>query len=542
MTGAALPAKDIATLSGAHSVERAVRLSTSKLWQAQRDYFTRVGRAAWSSDTVPHYITSNPSIAASYAEVVLAFLRDCDAQGQLDRSRPVHIVELGSGSGRFAFYLLNRLRSLIAGSLLAGTSVRYVLTDFAPGKLDVLKGHPALKEWIEEGTVDFACVDVMAPGPITLEQSGEKIGSRSKGARSPVVLISNYVLDSVPQDCFMIRQGELHEGLLTVTAPSPDADLADPAMLEKIVLNWQPRPIGERYYGNEAYDRILADYRDVLDDTSFLFPAAMLDCARRMVRDASGPVLWIAADKGYGRAEDLLGQDEPNLVLHGGAFSLMVNFDAVRRYVIGDGGQAFHPRHRPLSLVVAAYLMQTGGAPFVETAHAYSDCLADGGPDDFFAVKTLVRPGTMTMSAEQMLAYLRFTHWDSAVFLECFSPLLDLAPSIPDALKPDVAMACRRVADNYFWIGEETDVHLCLGLILSGIHYFRESLPYFESSIALRGPTANAFFGLAVSHYGLRDLETGLRHAREALGLEPGFSGARSLKATIEAQLAAPSR
>jgi hypothetical protein len=195
-----------------------------------------------------------------------------------------------------------------------------------------------------------------------------------------------------------------------------------------------------------------------------------------------------------------------------------------------------------LSLVVAAYLMRTGGSPFVETAHAYDDRLADGGPDDFFAVKTLVQPGTTPMSAEQMLAYLRFTNWDSAVFLECFSPLLDLAPSIPDALKPDVAMACRRVAADYFWIGEEPDVHLCLGLILSGIHYFRESLPYFENSIGLRGPTANALFGLAVSHYGLRNLERGLGYAQETLGLEPGFSGARGLKATIEAQLAAESR
>src|SRR5262245_60566607 len=52
------------------------RLSRSKLWRVQREYFDRVGIEAWRRGEVPHYITNNPGLAGAYAEVFLGFFRD----------------------------------------------------------------------------------------------------------------------------------------------------------------------------------------------------------------------------------------------------------------------------------------------------------------------------------------------------------------------------------------------------------------------------------------------------------------------------------
>lgn len=61
---------------------------------------------------VPHFITCNAFIGRSYAQVLSGFLRDCMRGGngmELDRTEPLYIIELGTGSGKFSFFMLKAL-------------------------------------------------------------------------------------------------------------------------------------------------------------------------------------------------------------------------------------------------------------------------------------------------------------------------------------------------------------------------------------------------------------------------------------------------
>ena len=53
------------------TLESNKRLSTSSVWQAQREYYDTQGIEAWAEE-VPCYITTNPFIAHAYASVVFA--------------------------------------------------------------------------------------------------------------------------------------------------------------------------------------------------------------------------------------------------------------------------------------------------------------------------------------------------------------------------------------------------------------------------------------------------------------------------------------
>ena len=68
---------------------------------------------------VPHFITCNAFIGRSYAHVLNGFLRDCmrrkDAMA-LDPTEPLYIVELGTGSGKFSFFMLKALLEMKVGS------------------------------------------------------------------------------------------------------------------------------------------------------------------------------------------------------------------------------------------------------------------------------------------------------------------------------------------------------------------------------------------------------------------------------------------
>jgi len=52
------------------------RFSEAPIWKVQREYYEVKGTKAWNNDQVPQYITSNPMIAAAYAEMIFGFLQD----------------------------------------------------------------------------------------------------------------------------------------------------------------------------------------------------------------------------------------------------------------------------------------------------------------------------------------------------------------------------------------------------------------------------------------------------------------------------------
>src|SRR5438067_8136028 len=126
-------------------LETRERLSRSCLWRLQRAFFNQRGLAAWSEGIVPHYVTSNPRMAAAYVHMALAFLRASAAAVQASLGQRAYILELGAGSGRFAYRFLKKLQAL------HGPAITYVITDIAERTLDALQAHPLLQPFIADG-------------------------------------------------------------------------------------------------------------------------------------------------------------------------------------------------------------------------------------------------------------------------------------------------------------------------------------------------------------------------------------------------------
>src|SRR4051794_10758266 len=87
-----------------------VPLSESIVWRLQRTFYGDQGIDAWSPGRVPQGATTSPILARAYARVVLGFWRDIAPT--LDPGQPMYLVELGAGSGRFAYRFLRTLTAL----------------------------------------------------------------------------------------------------------------------------------------------------------------------------------------------------------------------------------------------------------------------------------------------------------------------------------------------------------------------------------------------------------------------------------------------
>jgi tetratricopeptide (TPR) repeat protein len=523
-------------------LEQKKRLSQSVLWKLQRNYFDRQGIDAWSTGAVPHHITSSPFIADAYARVVFGFLRDCRAAASdggssfapLDYSQPVHIIELGSGPGRFAYLFLKNFLGLLRGSVMKDVGVRYVMTDFAESNLEYWRAHEWLRPFVEEGALDFARFDAEGDDELRLVNSGEALSAET--LRNPLVVVSNYLFDSLPQDAFAVEGGRLFETLVTVSTGRKESDPEDPEILSRAHLSYTNAPVEGDYYEDPAWNRILEDYRRRLPATPFLFPTAALGCVEYFRRLSGGRMLMLSGDRGYNGDEDILrGEGAPALAVHG-SFSMMVDYQIIGEYCRGLGGEVIHPSHGHESLNVSAFLF--GGAEFAETRQAYAEAIEKFGPDDFNALKEGFALVYDSMSLGHLLAFLRLSRWDYRRFLECLHVLKERLPDAPDARKRDVYEAARRVWEAYLPIGEEEDLAFHIGTLLLEMEFYREALEFLQHSVNLYGAEPGTAYNMAVCYNGLSQTPEALACVAQALELDAEFDAAKALRVRLQSAAA----
>lgn len=509
-------------------------LSQSVIWQIERDAYAAQGVDGWRAGTVPHYITSNPFIAGSYASVVLGFLRDCAVRDDIDRSRPIDIVELGAGPGRFGFHFVRQLVELTDQARLAGIRFRYVLTDLADDNVQFWTEHTRLAPFVEAGLLDFARFDVANDTELVLLASGDVISPGQTA--NPAVLIANYLFDSVPQDCYRTRGGAVVPLDAAAVSTQAEPDLADPTVLDRVDLSFTEasRSVSESGL-DDASLAVLGDYGERLGDTVVLWPSVAIDCLTRLGDLWGGGVLLISGDKGYNQAHDLVGQGRPDLVQHGSVFSLMVNFHAIGEWCRHTGGMAMHPAQRHANLNISMCALGMSESDLVESIGAYRRSIEVISPDDFFSV--VLSPEYPVADLQRFLANVRLSGFDADTLLRHMPGVSDQLLSAPMSVKTEIAWTVDRVWETYYPMGEMLDLPFYLGNLFYELGWYREAIEYLERSLEFSGPAGETYFNLAISYYGARDLDRALELLDEAEAWPESVDGAKAIRMRIDAEM-----
>lgn len=515
------------------TIEANQRFSQSILWQLQRTFFSLQGEKAWSQGVVPHYITSNPYIAQAYARVMFGWLRD--VADSLDQSQPVYILELGAGSGRFSFHFLKLFFDFFDKSALRHIPITYVMSDFTKTTLQFWKQHKQLKPWIESGRLDFAKFDAEQDNALVLINQGTRLTRDT--LKNPLALIANYFFDGLTQDIFRIKSGALHESLVTLTAPASVTDLKDPDLLQQLELTYEYQPVETTdYYEDSDFNVLLHAYELTLSQTTLLFPIGSLECLRRMLDLSNHNLFLLTADKGFHHKTDLLYRGEPGVAVHG-SFSMMVNYHALGEYAQLQGGQFLSTPHHHTSLDICGMIFGQHPDDYPETQHSFTQNIVQNNPDDFFTIKKTVGSQDGEFEIEQFLAYLRFSGWDSAVFFEYFTEVLQVLEDVSVAVRKELYWTAKQVWDMYFFIAEERDLAFTLGGMLYGLEYYPEAIEYLNHSLQLYGDHPTTLCNIAMCHYDLNQLDTALEFVNRSLKIDPLFESARELLIKVESEL-----
>jgi len=361
---------------------------------------------------------------------------------------------------------------------------------------------------------------------IRLERSGTVLNSQT--LRNPLVVLANYVFDTLTADAFQVRQGQLLESLVTVTADSPKSLECDRVeLLGRLRVRYEHRDAGDSYYASADWNRVLREYRQSLGDTGVSLPVGAFRCVENLLQASGGRMLVLAADKSFNHLEQFNLLADPEPVVHG-SFSLSVNFHALGRLCEIRGGTALHSSLRDGSLDHVALLHDPGLDSADELRLAFRESMDQSMPVDFLRLQMALDPWPGDRPLLLALEILRLSNWDPDVFFALSATLAEGLSEPDQTLHREFAEALERVWGNYYHYTHEWDVAFEIARAFQCMSRFHDALRFYQTSLALFGEGPVTRYNMGLCYYGLGHLEAALDGFRQALDLAPDYSEARA--------------
>jgi hypothetical protein len=127
-------------------------------------------------------------------------------------------------------------------------------------------------------------------------------------------------------------------------------------------------------------------------------------------------LLLLCADKGSHHIDKVAMPKEPPLIIHGGSFSLDVNFQLLEQYILLNRGFAKHMQHYTNGLHISIFILGKEMAYYKETLQSFYDWIENFNSYDFFKIKKYLERMASSLNIEEILAFLRLSGWDEKIY------------------------------------------------------------------------------------------------------------------------------
>ena len=409
------------------------RLSESKIWAYQQSYYDTNGLACWNN-TIPFYATSNNFVATGYTKLITAI-----ANAHPDRS--ITVVELGAGCGQFSYLMI---KALASSNGLAPKNWHYVMTDFTPSVVQAWRSHAQLADLFNDGILSSALLDVMQPIPEMI---------RACLSAGPVVLIANYLVDSLPANLYHYKDEQAYEVFVDDRAIDGMAEIDFDSLQFAIDAE---HPV-------VTNDPVINSYRSQLLDSYLMHPTAILDFFTSVVEHAAYPVFCIAADKAYVSIEELDYLKLPELTGHDGCFSTMVNFDAMGRWCEHQGGSVILPSQRP-GLKTALFALNADMGRYGMLGAVADAFVSEFTPANYLFLYREALANKAQLSLESCLSYLSLSQWDPTLFEHLLDRMMALLNGADMLSIHYLLEHVPLVIDRYYRFGGGDDLWFKIGV------------------------------------------------------------------------------
>lgn len=317
----------------ANLIEQNVRISKSKLWDLQSQFYKKYGIEFWRERA--SFTSANTVVVSACVDLLIGYLKDQKAH--FDRREPIYFVELGTGSGCFAFRFLKEfLLRVSSNAEISDLNVRYVMTDFIPEIVSIWRSNPFLRSFVDSGSLDFAAFDPSCDQAILTSCFGWSLDSGSL-INAPV-FVANALFDTIAVDGFRFSNGSATEVFISVEANphDPMSSIIDNTL---VVEQHAGNLVEVPYYENPHFDEVLRVYSTDLRQGVLSIPIKAMEILDNLSNLSRHRVALLCCSRGfsdlrYAELSDRLQYQD---------LSFPLNFDALRKYFATTGGELLLP-------------------------------------------------------------------------------------------------------------------------------------------------------------------------------------------------------
>jgi hypothetical protein len=385
-------------------------VSESGLWNLLYRFYRDRGLETWRTGRVPQRVTSNGQLADAYAGVSSAFIRELRRLGT--EEVPL-ILEVGGGSGLSAWLMMNRL---LRHSASDEEPLRfdYLLTETAETNVRAWAAMPRMRGLIEQGQFHLGVFEIDGPAPARIESlEGRSFDLTGR----PVILVANYVMDSLPSDLLRIREGRVLEELIAIEG-DPHADDGLPT-LKGITTRFESRELAFPYTGHGGVDEVIESYRSLPGDPCIPVSMAFVSFLEPFLR-SEAPFLMLAGDLAY-TTEDFP-SERP--LIYGDYVACTANFHLISRLFERTGGTSVLAGHADDHFSVGAFIAAAGGLDFPFTREAAGLTLGCFTPHDAHNVARALESRATTLDFRMVAGWLRLARCDAHTARLCLPHLV----------------------------------------------------------------------------------------------------------------------
>lgn len=512
-------------------LEQSEKFSKSKIWQFQEEYFDSKGIQAWVYG-VPYYVTSNALIAYCYAQMTLRYIQDGLMSNLIDANEPIYMIEMGTGSGKFSFLFLKTLKEFFENYKLTHLKFTYVMSDFTKNNMHYWEKHTAFQPFIETGMLDFAIYRIGEDHPIHLEKQGITLGKGT--VKNPIIAVGNYIFDTVPHDVFKVEDGKLYEGLISIETQADNVSNGQVQSLEKLQTSFDFKEIQTPYYNHPAMDNILDAYKQNLTKGTFLIPTGAF-AAIDLLRSISNDKLFvICSDKGYTCEQALEGLATPHIAFHG-SFSMMVNFDAIGKYVENLGGEIKLASNNE-GMKTNVLMMGSHFDSMPESNWAYSQFAEHFCTKEFLLVKNEMIQNPDDLNLQQILALLKMSYWDPDIFMSIANSLSNQVGQASRFYLLELREGMQAIYNNYYFMPNYKNILFELGRLYHVIGDFDDAILRYRESEKCFGEDPSVYFNIGLCRYYQGDKQQALSYFEQTLGMDANHQSAKEWIEYINAE------
>lgn len=505
-------------------VQKFTRFDESIIWSLLHRFYMEAGPEAWSNKIVPQRSTSNAFCADTYASVVATFFKELMAEGN---SQPPIVIELGGGSGRFAWQFLNRLFNYHFSDDDPCPQFTYLLTDGSTKNIEGWKQKDRFSPLIDSGVLEFAELLIEADPVIRTDKGDIKPADL---ADRPVIIIANYLFDSIASNMFRMREHQI-EQVFIQTESTERKFLKKPiTSFETITDRFQSRPIKDVPTGHPIIDGAIQRYSELPGDFHVVVPQICLEFVEKFL-DRKTPLLLLAGDLAYSDPSEF---ELESPLIFDTYFAHYTNLHIFGELFKAYGGAMQSQRHKDANFSCSLFSLpgkkQWKDLSLSRTRETALALLKDFNPYDAHEIIELIEETAEDMSIRQSMALIRFSKFDPDVAAACIPHLLyNIEQGEEEIDRPQLYETFMEAYRAYFPDGSETHFDCGIAELFMRLGYHAQALQLIDHSIREFGENASRLFSMALAYLNLGDAGKAEVIVRKAAKLDPQFAPAQRM-------------